>query len=83
MEDLLDGTLFALTHLCIFLPTIIAHLTCVFTSFVDDMHIIGHVSNVATMFFTITSKVYNVWPFHLVDEMCNLVLIGIKLVLCM
>jgi hypothetical protein len=50
MRDFLGGYVFTLTHLCIFLLITIAHLTCVFTSFVDDMHIVGHASNAATIF---------------------------------
>ncbi len=44
--DRVDKVLFTLTHLHIFHPTILAHLTCVFPSFANDMHIVGIVSNV-------------------------------------
>jgi hypothetical protein len=39
--DLLGRVLFALTRFPTFCPTVVAHLTCVFLSLVDDIHIIG------------------------------------------
>jgi hypothetical protein len=42
--------LFDLVHFCIIHLIAIAHLTCVFPSLVDDMHIIGPTSNVVPDF---------------------------------
>ncbi len=45
-RDLLQGVLFALTHLYTLCPIIVAHLICVLHSLADDTHIIGLVSDV-------------------------------------
>jgi hypothetical protein len=44
--DPLGGMLFVLAQLCGLCPTIVAHLTCVFPSLVDDTHIVGLTSYV-------------------------------------
>jgi hypothetical protein len=52
----LGGVLFALVHLCTFHPTSTAHLTCVFSSLADDMHIIGPTSDVLHVFLRLQEE---------------------------
>jgi hypothetical protein len=54
--DPLGGMLFILTHLHIFHPITTTHFTCVFSSFINDMHIIDHVSSVVLAFSHFQAK---------------------------
>jgi len=54
--DPLGGMLFTLVHICAFHLTIVAHLTCVFLSFIDDMHIVGLVLDVVLVFLWLHVK---------------------------
>jgi hypothetical protein len=45
--------LFALTHVYVFRPIAPTHPTCVFPSFIGDMHIIGIVLNVVAIYYVI------------------------------
>lgn len=48
--------LFTLTHFHTFCPTIAPHLTFVFPSLVDDMYIVGVVSDVVPTFVQLEAK---------------------------
>ncbi len=72
--------LFAITHFCVFNPIATTHHTCVFSSFVDDTHIVGPTSNVILVFFMIISKICYIKTFHLTSKVSSLYPIGIKLV---
>jgi hypothetical protein len=48
--DPLGGMLFALAHLCIVCPIVIAHLTCIFLLLAYDMYIVGPTSDVFPIF---------------------------------
>jgi hypothetical protein len=45
-----ERVLFALAHFCVFHPTTITHLSCVFPSLVDDTQIFGHALDVVPIF---------------------------------
>jgi hypothetical protein len=66
----LGRVLFTLAHFCALPPTATAHPTCVFPSLVDDMHIVGHASNVVP-FFVIITRIYNIRAFNAADEVCS------------
>lgn len=73
-------TLFAIIHFCVFNPIDVTCPTCVFFSFVDDMHIVGPTSNVVLVFLTIISKICYIRTFHLISKVNSLYFVGIKLV---
>jgi hypothetical protein len=49
-RDPLGGMFFTQTHLHVFRPIVIVHLTCVFPSLANDMHIIGLASDMVPNF---------------------------------
>jgi hypothetical protein len=50
IKDPLGGTLFALAHLCVLCPTIVAHPTCIFPFLADDTHMVSFALDVVPMF---------------------------------
>lgn len=53
----LGGTLFALVNFHTLCYTITIHLTCVFSLLVNDIYIVGHVSNVVVAFLCLQAKI--------------------------
>ncbi len=49
-QILLGRVLFALVHLHVLCPIVAMHLTCVFPSLANDMHIVGFASDVLLIF---------------------------------
>ncbi len=72
--DPLGRTLFAFVHLRTLCPIIIAHITCVFLSLVDDTHIIGPTSDCGFCFLMIVTRVFSIGVFNVADEMCSLII---------
>ncbi len=60
-----------------FLPCTTTHPICVFISLVGDTHIIGFTLDVVLVFFMITTRVFNIETFYVINEMCSLVSIGV------
>jgi hypothetical protein len=44
---------------------------------VGDTHIIGFTLDVVLVFFMITTRVFNIETFYVINEMCSLVSIGV------
>jgi len=70
--------LFTLVNFHVFHPIISAHLTYVFLSLIDDMHIVGFVLDVVSFFFTIIHRVFSTKIFHSINEVFSLVFIRIR-----
>jgi hypothetical protein len=47
----MGGMLFTLAHLHVLCPITTTHLTCVFLSLANDMHIVGLASNMVHVFY--------------------------------
>ncbi len=58
-------------------PYTTTHHICVFILLVDDTHIIGFTLDVVFVFFMITTWVFSIETFNVVNEMCSLVSIGV------
>jgi hypothetical protein len=54
--DALQGVLFTLTHFCPLCPIATTHLTCVFPSLTNGMHIASPASNVILVFLRLQKK---------------------------
>ncbi len=70
--DPLGGVLFTVAHICAL------HLTCVFPSLANDMHIIGPTLDVLLDFFVIIGGIWHIKTFNATNEVCCLVSTGVK-----
>ncbi len=75
-RDPLRETLFVLVHLFTLCPITIVHLTCVFISLVDDMHIVGFALDVV-FFLMITTWLFSIKAFNAAIKMFSLVSTGV------